>query len=181
MQNITIEEVGKIGYNAILNKYSDKIITRNNNLGENFSNKHRMRLFGKMVIQLQINNTKAVKRLIRKGAYVDREFFQPADEFKHGPTFWIKRRKLERILKFLEPQLIHNIVVFSGNATFKTSKINNVCHLEELIPSIEQHPEGALSLNRVQFCVGRLEYLRLELTRQTDVEHQAYLAQKFGR
>ncbi|HAT9722437.1 TPA: NERD domain-containing protein, partial [Legionella pneumophila subsp. pneumophila] len=37
-----------------------------------------------------------------------------------------------------------------------------------------------LSLNRVQFCVGRLEYLRLALTHETDVEHQAYLTQRFG-
>ncbi|CAM3036295.1 Uncharacterised protein [Legionella steigerwaltii] len=51
----------------------------------------------------------------------------------------------------------------------------------ELIPKIEQYSDGALSLNRVQFCVGRLEYMRLELTRETDVEHQAYLIQKFGQ
>jgi hypothetical protein len=46
--------------------------------------------------------------------------------------------------------------------------------------TFEKYSDGALSLNRVQFCVGRLEYMRLELTHKTDLEHQAYLTQKFG-
>lgn len=90
-------------------------------------------------------------------------------------------KEVQRIFEFLEPQLVHNIVVFSGESTFKTPKIDNVCYIGELIPTIEKYPDGALSLNRVQFCVGRLEYMRLELTQKTDVEHQAYLVQKFGR
>jgi hypothetical protein len=90
-------------------------------------------------------------------------------------------KAIKRIFDFLEPTFIHNIVVSSGDATFKTPKIEDVCHIKELIPTIEKYSEGALSLNRVQFCVGRLEYMRLELTQKTDVEHQVYLAQKFGR
>lgn len=46
---------------------------------------------------------------------------------------------------------------------------------EELIPAIGQYSDGTLSLNRIQFCVGRLEYIRIELTQETDVENQAYL------
>lgn len=90
-------------------------------------------------------------------------------------------KEIQRILDFLEARFIHNIVVFSGKSVFKTPKIDNVCYIEELIPMIERHSDGALSLNRVQFCVGRLEYMRLELTQKTDVEHQEYLAKKFGR
>ena len=81
----------------------------------------------------------------------------------------------------LEPRLIHNIVVFSGKSTFKTPKIDNVCYIEELIPTIEKYSDDALTLNRIQFCVGRLEYMRLKLTQKTDLEHQVYLEQKFGR
>ncbi len=87
---------------------------------------------------------------------------------------------IQKTLDFMEPQCIHNIVVFSGEAVFKSAKPHNVFYLEELIPAIEQYPDGVLSLNRVQFCVGRLEYLRLALTHETDVEHQAYLTQRFG-
>ncbi|MBS0650990.1 MAG: NERD domain-containing protein [Verrucomicrobia bacterium] len=90
-------------------------------------------------------------------------------------------KAIQHIFDFLEPQLIHNIVVFSGEATFKTPKIDNVCYIEDLIPTIENYSDDALTLNRVQFCVGRLEYMRLELTQETDVEHHAYLKQKFGR
>lgn len=90
-------------------------------------------------------------------------------------------KEVQRVLEFLEPRFIHNIVVFSGESTFKTPKIDNVCCIEELIPMLEKYSDGALTLNRVQFCVGRLEYMRLKLTQETDVEHQAYLAQKFGR
>lgn len=90
-------------------------------------------------------------------------------------------KEIQRIFEFLEPPLIHNIVVFSGESIFKTAKIDNVCYANGLIPTIEKYSDGALSLNRVQFCIGRLEYLRLEITQKTDVEHQAYLMKKFGR
>jgi hypothetical protein len=90
-------------------------------------------------------------------------------------------KAVQYAFEFLESRFIHNIVVFSGESIFKTPKIDNVCDVEELIPAIEKYLDGALSLNRVQFCVGRLEYMRLKLTRETDVEHQAYLERKFGR
>jgi hypothetical protein len=90
-------------------------------------------------------------------------------------------KEIQRILDFLEPQLIHNFVVFSGESIFKREKIENVFLKEELIPEIDKYPDRKISLNRVQFCVGRLEYMRLKLSRKTDVEHQAYLMQKFGR
>jgi len=90
-------------------------------------------------------------------------------------------KAVQAYLDFLEPKLIYNIVVFSGKAIFKTPVPNNVCSVKELIHTIEQHLDGALSLNRVQFCVGRLEYTRLELTRETDIEHQAYLMRRFGQ
>lgn len=90
-------------------------------------------------------------------------------------------KAIQYIFEFLESRFIHNIVVFSGESTFKTPKIDNVCYIEELISVIEKHLDGALTLNRVQFCIGRLEYVRLKLTQETDVEHQAYLQRKFGR
>ncbi len=108
--------------------------------------------------------------------YRNKYFFQNPlfQNYKHV-------KAVQRILEILQPRLIHNIVVFSGESTFKTPRIDNVCYIEELIPMIEKYSDGALSLNRVQFCVGRLEYMRLKLTQETDVEHQAYLEQKFGR
>ncbi len=89
-------------------------------------------------------------------------------------------KAIQSLFEFLEPTIIHNMVVFSGNAVFKTVKPDNVHHIDELIPSIEKYRDGTLSLNRVQFCIGRLEYMRLEVTRKTDIEHQQYLTQRFG-
>lgn len=89
-------------------------------------------------------------------------------------------KAIQQILKFLNPQSIHNIVVFTGEAVFKTPKPNNVYYKKELITAIEQRSDQILSLNQVQFCVGRLEYIRLELTKKTDIEHRAYLTQRFG-
>ena len=90
-------------------------------------------------------------------------------------------KAVQSIFDFLESQFIHNIVVFTGASIFKTPKVDNVYYIEELVPMLEKHLDGVLSLNRVQFCVGRLEYMRLKLTQETDVEHQAYLERKFGR
>lgn len=90
-------------------------------------------------------------------------------------------KAIQKLFIFLEPQIIHNIVVFSGNAEFKTTKPENVLYIEELIPAIEQLSDDVLSLNRIQFCVGRLEYMRLELSQETDVEHHMNLAQRFGK
>ena len=53
--------------------------------------------------------------------------------------------------------------------------------IDELIPVLEKYPDSTLSLNRVQFCIGLLEYMRLELTRKTDIDHHQYLTQRFGR
>lgn len=89
-------------------------------------------------------------------------------------------KSVQNILGFVDPQQIHSIVVFSADSTFKTAKIDNVCGIEDLISTIEKYADDVLTLNQVQFCVGRLEFMRLEITKKTDVEHQAYLAQKFG-
>ncbi len=89
-------------------------------------------------------------------------------------------KEVQRVLEFIEPRFIHNIVVFTGESIFKTPSINHVCKIEELIPTLEKYSESVLSINRVYFCVGRLEYLRLELSRKTDIEHQMYLNRKYG-
>ncbi len=121
-------------------------------------------------------------------------FANPKSKFWTQTIFYLKNRfqnpifqnykhvkAIKKLFPFLESKFIYNVVVFSGEAEFKTSKPDNVFYLEELIPAIEQYADSALSLNRIQFCVGRLEYARLELTQETDLEHQAYLSKKFGQ
>lgn len=88
---------------------------------------------------------------------------------------------VQNLLDFLEPEFIYNIVIFTGEAKFKTTIPENVYYIKKLISAIDGYSHDILSLNRVQFCVGRLEYMRLELTKKTDIEHKAYLIKKFGK
>jgi hypothetical protein len=46
---------------------------------------------------------------------------------------------------------------------------------------LEGSTEELLSLNRVQFSVGRLETARLEVTQKTDVEHVRALHVRYGK
>lgn len=118
----------------------------------------------------------AKSKVWTKTIYKEKNKFQNPihQNFKHV-------KAIEKLLDFLDPVSIHNIVVFSGDAIFKTPKPNNVYYLKELISAIEYYTDDVLSLNRVQFCVGRLEYQRLALTSETDIEHKANLTRRFGR
>ena len=90
---------------------------------------------------------------------------------------------IRKLLDFLPSQSVGGIVVFTGDAVFKTNRPNRVLMLNELQPYIENmnvfHAE--ISKNRLQFCVGRLEYTRLAITNSTDIEHQTYLEKKYGQ
>jgi hypothetical protein len=46
---------------------------------------------------------------------------------------------------------------------------------------IKTFQDDVISINRVEFCVGRLECKRYEVSKMTDIQHQAYLAQKFSK
>lgn len=83
------------------------------------------------------------------------------------------------LLDFLPPEAIKSVVVFTGDAEFKTESPQGVIGIGELAEHIKRQNEGVMSLNRLQFCVGRLETTRLAITAQTDVEHIESLEQRF--
>lgn len=85
-----------------------------------------------------------------------------------------------KLFDFLPGECIHSLVVFTGDATFKTERPLGVISLAELKSHIKSFRSLVVSENRVQFCVGRLECTRMALTRQTDVEHVANLRRRFG-
>lgn len=92
---MNVEEVGKIGYETFIQKNSDKLIVSNKKLGESFSIKKRMKLFNKMIKELDANNTQAVIRLICKGAYIDKLFYRPTEGSLLTQSFWNSRSMLE--------------------------------------------------------------------------------------
>ena len=65
-------------------------------------------------------------------------------------------------------------------AEFKTEMPSGVYTLPGLIDNLRAATEEVMSLNRVQFCVGRLETARLAISGQTDLEHVKSLQRKHG-
>lgn len=84
------------------------------------------------------------------------------------------------LLEFLPSEQIHSVVVFTGDATFKTERPPQVVTLGELIALIDKYSAERLTQNRMHFCVGRLECHRKAISGQTDVEHVEHLRRRFG-
>lgn len=87
---------------------------------------------------------------------------------------------VRQLLDFLPKESIQGLVVFTGDATFKTAIPPGVIEYSQLQDYISHLCFGSLSENRIHFCVGRIECQRLEITGITDVEHQRFLERKFG-
>jgi len=89
-------------------------------------------------------------------------------------------RAVQRLLDFLPPEGIKSVVVFTGEAEFKTEIPQGVFRISELIDYLREQTVEVMSLNRVQFCVGRLETARLAISGKTDVEHVQSLERRHG-
>jgi hypothetical protein len=78
---------------------------------------------------------------------------------------------VKNILDFLPSSCVQSLVVFTGNAKFKTDIPPGVFTASELIKHLRNHTDEAISVNRLQFCVGRIETARLAISREIDLEH----------
>ena len=88
-------------------------------------------------------------------------------------------KAVQELLDFVPTSAIHSAVVFTGDAEFKTDMPMGVFTLPKLIQHLKGCKEEVLSLNRVQFCVGRLETARLKISQQTDIEHVQALRRRY--
>jgi hypothetical protein len=79
---------------------------------------------------------------------------------------------------FLNPEQIIGLVVFTGDAEFKTDPPPGVFSLDNVVQYLKGRDDEVLTENRMQFCVGRIECHRLALTQKTDVEHQENLSRR---
>ncbi|MBV9215321.1 MAG: NERD domain-containing protein [Acidobacteria bacterium] len=86
---------------------------------------------------------------------------------------------IRKLLEFLPAEAIRNVVVFTGHGEFKTAMPDEVFNLPRLVTFIDGHTAEVMSLNRLQFCVGRLETARLSITKATDIEHIQELRRRF--
>ena len=107
--------------------------------------------------------------------------FRRRVEFQN-PIFQNKRhvRAVRCLLDFLPPEAIKSVVVFYGDAEFKTETPQGVVTVDQLATYVSRQTEEVMSLDRLQFCVGRVETARLAISRETDVEHVESLAQRHG-
>ena len=87
-------------------------------------------------------------------------------------------KAVQALLDFLPAEQVFGMVVFTGDAEFKTNQPKSVHSLSTLLSHLRSLDQELLTENRMQFCVGRLECLRLALTRETDVEHRTNLAKR---
>lgn len=88
---------------------------------------------------------------------------------------------VRELLDFLPESAIKSVVVFSGNAEFKTEMPNGVFTLPQMMDYLGRCTEELLSENRVQFAVGRIETARMKITNKTDIEHVKALHKRYGR
>jgi hypothetical protein len=89
-------------------------------------------------------------------------------------------RAVHELLEFLPADAICPVVVFAGTAEFKTAVPDGVFSLAGFLAYVESQAVEVMSINRVQFCVGRLETARLSITKVTDVEHVQRLRRRYG-
>jgi hypothetical protein len=87
-------------------------------------------------------------------------------------------KAVQELLDFLSPEQIIGLVVFTGDAEFKTDPPPGVFSLDNVVQYLKGRDDEVLTENRMQFCVGRLECHRLALTQKTDVEHQENLSRR---
>ena len=84
-------------------------------------------------------------------------------------------KTVQTLLDFVPEDKVESIVVFVGGAQFKTKPPAGVFGVWPMIEYLKSKTEEALTENRMQFVVGRLECNRLQLTQETDIQHQQYL------
>lgn len=89
-------------------------------------------------------------------------------------------RAVQELLDFLPADCVKSVVVFTGNAEFKTEVPPGVVSLLEFVDHIRGQSTAVMSQNRMQLCVGRLETARLAITDKTDVEHVENLRRRHG-
>jgi len=88
---------------------------------------------------------------------------------------------VQDLLDFLPAGAVRSAVVFAGRAEFKTEIPQGVfSSISSLIDYLRTQTVEIMSINRVQFCVGRLETARLAVSGKTDVEHVQSLTRRHG-
>lgn len=105
-------------------------------------------------------------------------------KFKFQNPIIQNRRHVQAVrtlLDFLPQDAIQSAVVFVGEAEFKTDVPSGVYDLGGFVTHVGSCTNELMSMNRMHFCVGRLEAARYAISSKTDVEHIENIERKHGR
>jgi len=89
-------------------------------------------------------------------------------------------RAVKHLLNFLSPGAIKSVVVFTGEAEFRTEIPPGVFYISGLVDYLRGQVDEVMSLDQLQLCVGRLETARFAISGQTDIEHVRNLERRHG-
>ncbi len=90
-------------------------------------------------------------------------------------------RAVRELLDFMPPDAIKSVVVFTGDAEFKTEMPRGVFYISGLIDYLHDQTDEVISREHLQLGVGQIEMGRLAISGQTDIEHVQSLEQRHGR
>ena len=90
-------------------------------------------------------------------------------------------RAVRELLDFIPPDAIKSIVVFTGDAEFKTEMPRGVFCISGLVEYLHDQADEIVSREHLQLCVGRIEMARLAISGQTDIAHVQSLELRHGR
>ena len=87
---------------------------------------------------------------------------------------------IKSMLDFINRDDIYSVVVFTGSAKLKNEVPGNVINIQDLVVYIKNISKKALTDNEVSLVIGKIERYRRTISGKTDVEHAAYLKQKYS-
>lgn len=90
-------------------------------------------------------------------------------------------RAVHDLLDFIPANAVRSLVVFTGSGEFKTKVPYGVYRMPGLIDFLRRQTDELISPDHMQFCVGRLETARLEISGETDIEHIQSLERRHAR
>ena len=89
-------------------------------------------------------------------------------------------RAVQYVLSCLPPDAIKSVVVFTGEAEFRTEIPPGVFYISGLVDYLRGEVDEVMSPDQLQLCVGRLETARFAISGQTDIEHVRNLERRHG-
>jgi hypothetical protein len=87
---------------------------------------------------------------------------------------------VQSVLPFLPQEIMQSIVVFTGNAQFKTDIPEGVLFLDELKDFLDIFDFGRITAAKLKRSVTSIQKVMLEQSTETDQKHIAYLKKKFS-